>query len=162
MSSDSRGKAGRPAASEDTRAGLSGRPETSLTAAAALAELSGQEIAAKFRSLAPRQRRTVVSAFRRQLLPPGKPGRRRSAEITAAYADWAAGMRGLTLYRKHIRRFDRMSHWQRQVKTRALLDAIRARRRREEERQETAAESPPLRLDLPECPTRFVNQEARD
>ena len=97
-----------------------------------MAELSGNEIAEKFRRLAPRERRTVVMAFRRQLFPPRKPGRRRSKEITTAYADWIGGIRGLALYRKHIRRFDRIGHWERKAKTRALMEAIRARRRREQ------------------------------
>jgi hypothetical protein len=34
-----------------------------------------------------RQVLTIVKMFRRQLLPPGKPGRRRSKKITEAYAD---------------------------------------------------------------------------
>jgi hypothetical protein len=112
-----------------------------LTEAVAMAERSGQEIAAKFRGLAPYQRRSVITAFRRQFFPPGKPGRRRSKEITAAYNDWAAGMRGLGLYRKHIHRFDRMGHWQRKVKTRALMDAIRSRKRRAQRLRTCATEA---------------------
>lgn len=106
-----------------------------LTDAASIAEKAGREIAANFRSLGPRQRRSIIIVFRRQLIPPGKPGRKRSKEITAAFADWKAGMRGLPLYRKHIRRFDRMGHWERKVKTRVLMDAIHARNRREKRRQ---------------------------
>lgn len=106
--------------------------QTQYSAAAAIAERAGKEIAETFHNLAPRRLRSLVVAFRRQLLPPGKPGRKRSKEITAACADWAAGMRGMALYRKHIPRFDRMGHWERKVKIRALLDAIRARQRREQ------------------------------
>jgi hypothetical protein len=102
-----------------------------LSEAKATAEQAGKDIAAKFSNLTTSQRSIVVSQFRRQLFPPGKPGRRRSKEITAACADWAAGMRGLPLYRKHLPRFDRMSVWQRKVKTRGLLEAIRTRKRRE-------------------------------
>jgi hypothetical protein len=109
---------------------LASPAEDPWTEAAAIAERSGTEIATKFRDLAPYQRRRLVSVFRRPLFPPGKPGRRRSKEITAAYTDWAAGLRGLALYRKHIPRFDHMGYWQRKVKTRALMDAIRARKRR--------------------------------
>jgi hypothetical protein len=117
--------------------------EELLTEATAIAERSGQEIASKFRGLAPHQRRQVLTVFRRQLSPPGKPGRKRSKEITAAYMDWMAGMRGLGLYRNHINRFDRMGHWERRVKTRALMDAIRSRKRREQRRRTSAPEAPP-------------------
>jgi hypothetical protein len=98
----------------------------------AIAERAGKDVLATFPNLAPHERRKVVGQFRSQLFPPGKPGRRRSKEITAAYADWTNGMRGLALYRKHVPRFDHMGHWQRKVKTRSLLDAIRARKRREQ------------------------------
>ena len=110
----------------------SGTPEEQLAEAEAIAQRAGHEIATTFRGLPPRHRRSIGSAFRRQIIPPGKPGRKRSKEITAAYADWKAGMRGLALYRKHLFRFDRMGHSERKVKTRALMDAIRARRRREQ------------------------------
>jgi hypothetical protein len=123
---------GRPPTGNDlSKVDGSGSAEMQLTEATGIAQRVGKEITANFRSLAPRQRRGVVTAFRRQLFPPAKPGRRRSKEITAAYTDWAAGMRGLALYRKHIRRFEHMGYWQRKVKTRALMDAIRARNRRE-------------------------------
>jgi hypothetical protein len=114
--------------------------EAQFADAVAIAERAGQQVASASNSLSPRQRRSIITAFRRHLFPPGKPGRRRNEEITAAYADWTGGMRGLTLYRKYIRRFDRMSHWQRQVKTRALLDAIRARKRREQRASRTAGD----------------------
>jgi hypothetical protein len=103
--------------------------------AIAIAERSGQEIAMKFPALPSHQRRSVITAFRRQLFPPGRPGRKRSKEVTAAYTDWMAGMRGLGLYRKHIYRFDRMGHWERKVRTRALMDAIRTRKRREQRKR---------------------------
>lgn len=119
-----------------------GTPETHMAAAAVIAESVGQEIATKFRTFAPRQKRSIVSTFRRQLFPPRKPGRKRSKEISAALADWQIGTRGLALYRKHIPRFQRMSIWERKVKTRALMDAIRARKRRELRRETPAVESP--------------------
>lgn len=108
-------------------------PETQLSEAIAIAERVGKDITEKFPCLAPRERRKIVAQFRHQLLPPGKPGRKRSEKITAACADWAAGMRGLALYRKHLPQFDQMGLWKRKVKTRALLDAIRTRKRRERE-----------------------------
>jgi hypothetical protein len=122
--------------SDDTRLpGDGGQPatETQLSEVASIAEQAGKNIAERFRNLTPQQRRTVVTQFRCQLFPPGKPGRKRSKEITAAYADWAKGMRGVALYQKHLPRFDRMGHWERKVKTRALLDAIRTRKRREQD-----------------------------
>ncbi|HTS76330.1 MAG TPA: hypothetical protein VMG40_09010 [Bryobacteraceae bacterium] len=115
----------------DSRERKSEADDRQLAAATAIAEHAGQEIATNFRQLAPRQRRTVLTSFRRQLFPAARPGRKHSKEITAAVADWMAGIRGLPLYRKHIPRYDKMGRWQRKVKTRALLDAIRNRRRHE-------------------------------
>ena len=109
--------------------GTLGRDEFEKAVAAATDV--GQRIAREFDRLDQRQRHALVRMFRRQLLPPGKPGRRRSQEITAAYANWKAGVRGLPLYRKHIRGFDRMGYWKRKGKTRALLEALRSRDRRE-------------------------------
>jgi hypothetical protein len=74
------------------------------------------------------------------VIPPGKPGRKRRKEITAALADWNAGMRGIALYRKHIAGFDRMSCWRRKAKSRSLMDAIHARKRREQRRRTREAE----------------------
>lgn len=104
-------------------------PERITEARAAVIE-SGQRIAAEFGDLDRRERVRLTTLFRRQLIPPGKPGRRRSKEITAAYSDWKSGMRGLALYRKHLPGFDRMNHYKRKVKTTALMDAIRSRERR--------------------------------
>jgi hypothetical protein len=109
-----------------------------LGQAMAVATEAGQEIARRFASLNRRQRLTLARVFRRQLLPPGKPGRRRSKEIDSAFADWKAGMRGVDLYRKHIPRFVGMGYWKRKVKTRALLEAIRSRDRRERNRNALA------------------------
>lgn len=106
-------------------------------------------IALNFPGLPLRERRRIVTALRHKLIPPGKPGRKRSKEIAAAYADWQAGMRGLPLYRKHVSGFDRMGYWKRKAKTRALMDAIRSRRRRER-RQPLASIwfAPPLADDF--------------
>jgi len=110
---------------------------------AEIAKRAGEEIAANFPGLPLRERRRIVTALRHKLIPPGKPGRKRSKEITEAYADWKSGMRGLALYRKHIPRFDRMGIWERKVKTRALMDAIRSRRRREQRRRTREADARP-------------------
>jgi hypothetical protein len=72
----------------------------------------------------------IVSAFRSTLIPHAKRGPKLKAMITAAHGDYNGGMRGVALYRKHIPRFDRMGHWEREVRTRSLMDAIRTRERR--------------------------------
>jgi len=111
-----------------------GAPDPQLAEATAIAECAGKEIAMSFRNLAPRQRRNVLMVFRRQLFPRGKAGRKRSGAITAAYADWKEGMRGMQLYRKHIPGWERHNSWRRQAESRALLGAIHARNRRERKR----------------------------
>jgi len=117
------------------RVSTTGHEPSGMAAAAAIAEHAAQEIISKFGNLGPRERRKLVSRFRRHLFPAsGRPGRgrsKRSKEITAACLDWKAGMRGLPLYRKHIPRFDRMGYWEQKVKMRTLMDAIRTRNRRE-------------------------------
>jgi hypothetical protein len=95
---------------------------------------AGQRIAHEVGHLDRRELHGIVRAFRSQLLPPRKPGRRRNKEITAAHADWKSGLRGVALYQKHIPRFDQMSRWKRQAKIRALMDAIRSRERRARKR----------------------------
>jgi hypothetical protein len=72
----------------------------------------------------------IVSAFRSTLIPRRRPGRKQRAVITAALADYKSGIRGVALYREHIPRFASMSHWEREVKARRLMDAIRSRERR--------------------------------
>lgn len=120
-------------ASEDVpKPDVFGEPGAQLAEAAAMAERAGKEIAPTCRGLPPRQLRSVLTAFKRQIIPPGKPGRKKTKRITAAYNDWKTGIRGLALFRKHIPRFSRMNIWQRKVKSRALMDAIRTRKRREE------------------------------
>jgi hypothetical protein len=96
---------------------------------------AGQQIAANCQGLTRRERLHVSNAFRRQLIPPGKPGRKRSSKITAAYMDWKEGVRGVALYRKHILGWDRHNYWRRKVESRALMDAIHTRERREGQTQ---------------------------
>jgi hypothetical protein len=57
-----------------------------------LALAAGQQIVICFPNLTLRERLHVVSVFRRQLLPRRKPGRKLSSRITAAHADWNAGI----------------------------------------------------------------------
>jgi len=76
-------------------------------------------------------RRRVVVAFRREIIPPGRPGKKKRAVVTAAVADWEAGLRGVQLYQKHIPRWDKMSHWRRRIASEQLRDAISTRRRRD-------------------------------
>src|SRR5690348_8362265 len=94
-----------------------------LHAATVAATEAAKWIATEFSELDRRERMRIVGTFRRQLIPPGKPGRRRSKEITAAHVDWKSGIRGLALYRKHISGFERMSRWKRLGMARALTDA---------------------------------------
>src|SRR5215472_3622294 len=96
----------------------------------AAAAAYGAEIAKNFSRLSRRQRVSLVNTFRRQLLPPRRPGRRRSKKITAAHADWRAGIRGVALYERHIPGFRKMGYWKRKDKIRNLMDVIRKRERR--------------------------------
>ncbi len=105
------------------------RPERVSQAIAKVTEI-GKSIALEFPDLQRRDRLRLLRGFRAQLIPPGKPGRKRRKEITAAHADWKGGLRGLPLYRKHIPGFDRMNWWKRKAKMGALRDAIRSRERR--------------------------------
>lgn len=101
-----------------------------VPAAEVIATEASQRIARHYGQRDRRGRIRIVTIFRRQLIPPRRPGRKRREEITAAHADWKLGMRGLELYRKHIPRYDRMSQWRRKSESRDLRDAIRSRERR--------------------------------
>lgn len=107
----------------------SSNPENARSAEVIATE-TGQQIARDCPHLDRRGRLRIVSAFRRQLFPPRKPGKKRRKEITAAHADWKVGMRGVELYSRHISGFDRMSRWRRESESRDLMDAIRSRERR--------------------------------
>ena len=78
------------------------------------------------------ERRRLVTLFRRTLIPARRPGRKRRTEITLAYEDWKAGVRGLALYKKHIRGWDRMSHWRRRVESQRLSNAVHTRHARDQ------------------------------
>src|SRR5215831_1211577 len=87
-------------------------------------------------SLSARQRRAVVRAFRRVLLPPGPPGRRESEQVTRAYRDWRAGVRGIALFKAHIPRWTGLNYYARQFKAQRLMQAIRKRRHREKKKRD--------------------------
>lgn len=104
--------------------------DTPFNRARKAATEAGRQIVNEFGQLDRRERVGIIRVFRSQLIPPRKPGRRPSKEVTAAHEDWQAGMRGTELYRKHIPGFDRMNRYRRNAMIRALLDAIRSRERR--------------------------------
>jgi hypothetical protein len=73
----------------------------------------------------------LVSVFRAAVVPKRRAGRRPKPQVTAAYLDWKAGMRGVTLYRKHIPGWEKHNRYHRIGEQKALMDAIRSRYRRE-------------------------------
>ena len=77
----------------------------------------------------------LARSIRRQLVPRRKPGPKGS-RLDGAYQDYQAGMRGLPLYRKHIRGHDHMSLWRRAFKERRLLNALQKRTSRENSRRQ--------------------------
>src|SRR5262249_7654656 len=80
--------------------------------------------------------RQVSNAFFRALIPRRRPGRRPSRELDAAYQDWQAGVRGVTLYKQHIKGYAGMSRWRRRDETRKLMEGLRRRKRRERQAQQ--------------------------
>jgi hypothetical protein len=75
----------------------------------------------------------LVSAFRAGMVPRRRAGRRPKPQVTAAYLDWKAGMRGVALFRKHIPGWDGHHRYRKIGEQKALMDAIRSRARREHE-----------------------------
>jgi hypothetical protein len=73
----------------------------------------------------------LANVFRSAVVPRQKPGRPPKPEITAAYLDWKAGMRGAELYRSHIPGWEGHNRYHRKGEQKELMDAIRSRRRRE-------------------------------
>lgn len=104
-----------------------------LKAAAERAAQAAREIIRQFDVVGKATRKElykVVRAFQTELLPRRKSGRKPRAEITAAFMDWKAGVRGVRLYERHIPNYARLSSWRREDKKRRLMAAIRSRRRR--------------------------------
>ncbi len=73
----------------------------------------------------------LVSAFQSALVPRRRAGRRPKPQVTAAYLDWKAGMRGVALHRKHIPGSEKHNRYRRMAEEKRLMDAIRSRCRRE-------------------------------
>ena len=85
-------------------------------------------------ALSSRDRKNLVTAFRRTLLPPKRPGRRCKETITAAHRDWQNVMHGPALYRADIPGWEKHNRFRRKCEAQTLMDAIRTRERREQER----------------------------
>jgi len=73
----------------------------------------------------------VATEFKTALVPKRKGGRPPSDRITRAFEDWKAGMRGVTLFAKHIPGWHKHNRYRRMGEQKALTDAIRNRWRRE-------------------------------
>lgn len=78
----------------------------------------------------------TVSAVRHAIVPRRRPGKKKDQRIDEAYADFTAGMRGLKLYRKHIRGFARLSRWRRKVEVKRLMDNLYQRQSRARKAQQ--------------------------
>jgi hypothetical protein len=70
-------------------------------------------------------------AFRSAVVPRRKPGRQPSTRVTAAYANWKTGMRPRAICEKHIPGWAKHNRCRRSGEQKALMDAIRSRKRRE-------------------------------
>jgi hypothetical protein len=75
----------------------------------------------------------LVSVFRAGLVPRRRAGRRPKPQVTAAYLDWKAGMRGVALCVKPIPGWATHNRYRKIVERKALTDAIRSRHRRDRE-----------------------------
>ncbi len=107
------------------------RPGVEIEKAKRIAALAAQVVLKFDPALERNEVLAVVAEFKKYIVPKRKPGRPRNTRITAACADYKAGIRGLALHRAHIAGFDKLSRWQRQGKIRRLTEAIRTRLRRE-------------------------------
>ena len=90
-----------------------------------------QELQARFRETLTREEFARVAAtFRSAVVPKLKPGRRPKAQVTAAYGDWLAGVRGPELFKKHIAGWESHHRYRKIGEQKTLMDAIRSRERR--------------------------------
>jgi hypothetical protein len=93
-----------------------------------------REIREEFRGRLTREELEKVGrAFRSNVVPKRKPGRRPKSQVTAALADWKAGVRAAALFQAHIPGWDKKSKWRQRCESRTLLDAVRTRRKRQAE-----------------------------
>jgi hypothetical protein len=112
---------------------------------AAATECAGQ--IAQDGGLSERQRRSILHAFRRVLLPTNRPRRWRKKKLTRACEDYEKGMRGGALFQKHIPRWDRLGCDSRTVRSWRLMASIRKRQSREKKtrtKQATVPATKPL------------------
>ena len=84
------------------------------------------------RELGRADRIRLCDRFRSALIPRRRAGRKSKARVTAAYQDWKAGVRGVELYRRHIRNWNKLTQWRRRSEQRTLMAAIYTRQRREQ------------------------------
>lgn len=103
---------------------------------------SAVEILGRWGGLSNAERMQIVRAFRSALIPRRRAGRKPSATLTAAYAEWKSGTRGPALFRKHISNWERLSRWRRKAEQRSLMDAIYSRNRRDRAKQAACAKDP--------------------
>jgi hypothetical protein len=107
-------------------------PSEAFAAAEQIARHAAAEIRGQFGNRFNRDEcQRLANALRSGIVTKHKPGRRQKAQITAALADWRAGMRGDDLCRAHILGWEKHSEWRRKNEKRVLVDGIRTRRRRE-------------------------------
>lgn len=64
----------------------------------------------------------LASLFWAELVPRRRAGRRPKPQVTAACLDFNAGMRGVTLYRKHIPGWERHNRYRRLTEEKRLMD----------------------------------------
>lgn len=92
------------------------------------------------RELSGRQRAQLDRFLAAILKPTHRPGRKPSARVGEAHRDFAAGMRGIPLFRKHIPNFEKLSRWRRRIEQRRLMDAIHKRASRARQKQSGRSE----------------------
>jgi hypothetical protein len=101
-------------------------------AAKEMAARAANEIRRQFgQDLTREEYQRLVSFFRAGIVPRRQPGRRPKPQVTAAYLDWKAGMRGEALYEKYIPGWKKHHRYRRIGEQKTLMDAIRNRYRRE-------------------------------
>jgi len=74
------------------------------------------------------ERKKVTRAFNRAVLPRRE---KKSSWIDNAYRDYKAGMRGLTLYAKHVPGYEKLGGLRREQRQRRLRQALAKRAERE-------------------------------
>ena len=88
-------------------------------------------IAAAEEGLSPEVRLLLAAAVRSRVVSRQKPGKKPHDSLDRACADYRSGLRGLSLYKKHISNFKKLSRWRRTVEQNRLLKNISKRQERE-------------------------------